>query len=172
MEKIKYENETKLNQDKLVDLLSEQTLPLKKMIVSISSIVILLLILILNWDKENQGIYILMSILLGLGFVGLCLLLIFKKWLIKISNKSLSSGVVYKYTFYENEFKVDSIVDGKENHMAMRYEGLEKIVVKNDFAYLYINSVSIFFVNLNNFGEEKEEVIKIFLPYKTKKSKR
>ena len=54
MEKIKYYNETKLNQDELVSLLSEQTLPAKKTIISISSILILFTILLLNWDKENK----------------------------------------------------------------------------------------------------------------------
>lgn len=172
MEKIKYENETRLNQDELVNLLAQQTLPAKKMIISIASILILAIILILNWDQENPGVYILMTVLLSIGLIGLILLFIGKKWLIKISNKSLSSGVIYQYTFYENEFKVDSIINENKNHMAMRYEGLEKIVIKDDYAYLYINNVSIFFVNLNNFGDEKEEAIKLFSPYMIKKSKR
>ena len=55
--------------------------------------------------------------------------------------------------------------------MAMKYSGLEKIVIKDNIAYLYINSVSIFFVDLDNFAGEKEEVIKIFSQYKRKKSK-
>ena len=92
MEKIKYYNETKRNQDELVSLLSEQTLPAKKMIISISSIVILFIILILNWDKENPSMYILLTVLLAIGLIGLILLLIGKKWLIKISNKNLANG--------------------------------------------------------------------------------
>ncbi len=172
MEKIKYYNETKLNQDELVSLLSEQTLPAKKMIISISSIVILFIILLLNWDKENPSMYILLTVLLAIGLIGLILLLIGKKWLIKISNKNLANGVEYQYTFYENEFSVDIIVGGKKDHMAMKYSGLEKIVIKDNIAYLYINSVSIFFVDLDNFADRKEEVIKIFSEYKRKKSKR
>lgn len=172
MEKIKYENETKLNQDELVTLLSHQTLPISKLVISISSILILVLILILNWDNNNPGIYILMTILLGIGLIGIILLFIGKKWLIKVSNKSLANGVVYQYTFYENEFKVDSIIGESKSHLAMRYDGLEKIVIKNDIAYLYINNVSIFFVDMNNFASDKEEVIKLFTPYKIKKSKR
>lgn len=172
MEKIKYYNETKLNQDELVSLLSEQTLPAKKMIISISSIVILFIILLLNWDKENPSMYILLTVLLAIGLIGLILLLIGKKWLIKVSNKNLANGVLYQYTFYENEFSVDTIVGGKKDHMAMKYSGLEKIVIKDNIAYLYINSVSIFFVDLDDFAGEKEEVIKIFSQYKRKKSKR
>ena len=135
MEKIKYYNETKLNQDELVSLLSEQTLPAKKMIISISSIIILFIILLLNWDKENPSMYILLTVLLAIGLIGLILLLIGKKWLIKISNKNLANGVLYQYTFYENEFSVDTIVGGKKDHMAMKYSGLEKIVIKENIAY-------------------------------------
>ena len=90
MEKIKYYNETKLNQDELVSLLSEQTLPVKKMIISISLIVILFIILLLNSDKENPSMYILLTVLLAIGLIGLILLLIGKKWLIKISNKFIN----------------------------------------------------------------------------------
>ena len=73
MEKIKYYNETKLNQEELVSLLSEQTLPAKKMIISISSILILFIILLLNWDKENPSMYILLTVLLTIGLIGLIL---------------------------------------------------------------------------------------------------
>ena len=96
MEKIKYYNETKLNQEQLVSLLSEQTLPAKKMIISISSIIILFTILLLNWDKENPSMYILLTVLLAIGLIGLILLLIGKKWLIKVSNKNLANGVLYQ----------------------------------------------------------------------------
>ena len=99
MERMKYYNETKLNQDELVSLLAEQTLPAKKMIISISSILVLLVILILNWDKSNEGVYILMTILLSIGLIGSVLLLFGKKWLIKVSNKALADGVIYQYTF-------------------------------------------------------------------------
>ena len=172
MEKLRYENETKLNQDQLIDLLSQQTLPLSKLITYISSILILTLILILNWDSSNQDLYIILTVLLGLGLVFVVLILIFKKWLIKISNTNLASGVTYKYIFYENEFSVDSTINEKTSHMAMQYKGLEKIVVKEDYAFIYLNSVSIFFVDLNSFEGCKEEVIKLFAPYKKKKSKR
>ena len=110
--------------------------------------------------------------MLSIGLVVCILLLIFKKWLVKVTNKSLENGVTYNYVFYENEFAVDSIVGEKTSHLAMQYAGLEKIIIKGDFAYIFINSVSIFFVDLNNFNEEREEVIKLFAPYKKKKSKR
>ena len=82
MEKLRYENETKLNQDQLIDLLSQQTLPLSKLITYISSILILTLILILNWDSSNQDLYIILTVLLGLGLVFVVLILIFKKFLL------------------------------------------------------------------------------------------
>ena len=110
-------------------------------------------------------------LLLSIGLIGSVLLLFGKKWLIKVSNKALADGVIYQYTFYENEFKVDSIVGENKNHLAMKYDGLEKIVIKNNIAYLYLNSVSIFFVNLDNFEFGKEEMIRIFQMHKNKKSK-
>lgn len=172
MEKVRYENETKLNQDQLVDLLSQQTLPLSKLVMYMSSILILFLILILNWDKSSPEIYIILTVLLGIAFVLIVLLLIFKKKLIKVTNKSLANGVVYNYIFSEKEFVVDSLINDKTSHMVMQYQGLEKISIKGDYAFLFINSFSIFFVDLNNFNESKEEVIELFAPYKKKKSKR
>ena len=172
MERKKYINETKLNQDEIVRLLAQQTLPLSRMLMSITSLLILMVVLILSWDKENNGLYITVTVMLSVGLIISVLLIIFKKWLVKISNKSLAMGVTYNYTFYENEFVVDSTIGDKTSHLVMQYEGLEKIVIKDDYAYLFINTVSIFFVDLNNFKEEKEEVINLFTPYKKKRSKR
>ena len=172
MEKIKFENETRLTQDEMVDLLAQQTLPLSKILLYITSIVILIIILILNWDFNNAGLYITLTVMLSLALLFVILLLIFKKWLIKISNKQLANGVIYNYVFYENEFSVDSTIGDKTSHLAMKYSGLEIIKVKGDFALIYINNVSMFFVNLNNFNVEREEVLKLFSPYRKKKSKR
>ena len=166
-------NETKLNQEELVDLLSEQTLPLSKMIISIGSILILFTILIFAWDKENPSLYILMTVLLSIGLAGVILLLVGKKWLVKVSNKSLVNGVTYNYTILDKGLKIESIMGEKQSTTQVQYATLEKIVIKNDMAYIYVNNVSIFFLKLNNFSlEEKEEVIKLFEPYKIKKSKR
>lgn len=169
---IKYENETRLNQDKLIDLLAKQTLPTSRLVFTIVSDLVLMLIVILNFDKENPGLYIALLVLLSIAVVVTVLLIVGKKWLIKIGNKSLSNGVVYKYVFYENEFSIDSIINDKTTHLVMKYEGLEKIIIKDDFAYLYIDNASIFFVDMNEFGLYKEEVLKLFAPFKKKKKKR
>lgn len=171
-DKIKYQNETKLNQDQLVNLLAEQTLPTGRMLLSLFSDLIFIIILILSWDSQNVGLYITLLILLLFGLAGILFLIFAKKWLIKVSNKSLENGVIYKYCFYEKEFTIDSIINEKNSHLAMQYSGLEKVVIKGDYACLYVNNVSMFFVDLNNFGEDKEEIIKIFTQYKKKKSKR
>lgn len=172
MEKIKYENTTNLNHEQILDLLAKQTLPLSKMIMIVISILVLSVILILNWDSTNPGAYIMMSILLGFGLVGVLLLIFGKKWLIKVSNKSLKDGVTYKYVFYENEFVVDTIVGENKTHNVMKYEGLEKIDLKDGYAFLYLNNVSIYFVDMNEFYDNKLDVIKLFAPFKKKKSKR
>lgn len=170
---MEYKNESKFTQEELVDLLSKQTLPLPKMIISIGSILILLLILVLSWDKENPTLYIVMSILLGIGLIGVILLLIGKKWLIKVSNKSIVNGVIYNYTLTDKGFKVESTIGEKQTVTQAQYCNLEKIIIKEDIAHLYFNNVSIFFLKLENFTEEeKEEVIKLFEPFKIKKSKR
>ena len=171
MDKIKYENETKLSQDELIDLLALNTLPLSKMIWYITMMFVLQIILIMFWDNTNPGLYIALSVMIAIGLTGTILLLVFKKKLLKASNKSLMNGVVYRYIFYENEFVLDTIIGEKTSHQVLKYEGLEKIVIKDDYAFLYVNNVSIYFVNMNNF-EQKEEVIKLFEPYKKKKSKR
>lgn len=170
---MEYKNETKLNQDELVDLLSKQTLPLSKMITSICSILVLLTILILSWDNSNAGLYIVMSVLLGIGLVGVVLLLIGKKWLIKVSNKSLVHGVTYNFTITDKGIKIESLIDEKESVTQVLYTNLEKIVIKDEIAHIYVNNVSIFFMKLNQFSEEdKEVVIKLFEPLKVRKSKR
>ena len=171
-EKIKYQNETKLTQEQIVNLLAEQTLPKSTMLISLFSDLIFILILIISWDKENNGLYILLLILLIFGLAGILFLIFGKKWLIKISNTSLSNGVTYKYCFYETEFTIDSVINDKNSHLAMQYKGLEKVVIKDDYACLYINSVSMFFVDLNNFGDDKEIIVKLLTPYKKRKSKR
>ena len=171
MSKIRYENETKLNQDELVDLLAEQTLPISKMIISIVSICILMIILIFNWENDNPGLYIALTVMLSIALVVTVLLIIFKKWLIKVSNKSLSNGVIYNYVFYEDCFTLDSVINDNTSHLSMKYDQLEKIVIKDNYAYIYVNNVAIYFVNMNNF-DNKEEVIKLFSPYKKRKNKR
>ena len=171
MERIKYENETILKEDELIDLLSLNTLPLSKMIWYMTMMIVLQVILIMFWDSTNPGLYIALTVMIAIGLIGTILLLVFKKKLLKASNKSLKDGVVYKYIFYENEFVLDTKIGDKTNHQVLKYEGLEKIVIKDDYAFLYVNNVSIYFVNMNNF-EQKEEVIKLFEPYKKKKSKR
>lgn len=171
-DKIKYENETKLNNEQIVQLLAEQTLPAGRMLFSLFSDLIFILILILSWDSTNNGLYITLLIFLLFGLAGILFLIFGKNWLIKVSNQSLANGVIYKYCFYEKEFSIDSIINDKTSHLAMQYKGLEKVVFKGDYACLYINSVSMFFVDLNNFGKDKDEVIKILAPYKKKKSKR
>lgn len=171
MEKIKYENETKLSQDELIDLLALNTLPLSKMIWYIIMMLVLQTILIIYWDNSNPGLYIALTIMIAIGLLGTILLLVFKKKLLRVSNKSLKDGVVYQYIFYENEFVLDTKIGDKTNHQVLKYEGLEKIVIKDDYAFLFLNNVSIYFVNMNNF-EQKEEVIKLFAPYKKRKNKR
>lgn len=168
----KFENETKLNQEEVLNLLAKQTLPLSRMLMIALSILVLSLILILNWDTKNPGAYIMMAVLLGIGLVGVLLLIFGKKWLIRVSNKSLKDGVTYKYVFYENEFVVDTIVGENKSHTVMKYEGLEKIEIKDDYAFLYLNNVSIYFVDMNKFQIEKEVIVKLFAPYKKRRSKR
>ena len=171
-EKRFYKNETKLDHNQLIELLANETLPTGRMLFSLFSDIVFILLLILSWDNANPGLYILLLILLVFGLAGILFLILGKKWLIKITNKSLENGVIYQYKFYENEFSIDAIVNEKESHIAMQYKGLEKVVFKGDYACIYINSVSMYFVNLNNFGEDKEEVVNLLLPYKKKKSKR
>lgn len=172
MENVSYKNETKLNQDELVDLLATQTLSSRKVIVSISSMVILLGLLIFFWDNNSLGLFIAITVLLSIGLVGIILLAIGKKWLIKVSNKQLVSGVTYFYTFNDKGVKIESVLGENKSVNQIQYYNLEKVVFKDEFIFLYANNVSIYFVSLNGFIDGKEEVIKLLEPYKIKKSKR
>ena len=167
-----YRNETKLEYDQFVKLLANETLPTGKMMFYLFSDFIFILLLILSWDNENPGLYILLLILLLFGLAGILFLIFGKKWLIKITNKSFEKGVLYQYKFYENEFCIDAVIDDKTSHIAMQYAGLEKVIFKGDYVCIYVNSVSMYFVDLNNFGDEKEAVVKLLTPFRKKKSKR
>ena len=79
MEKIKYENETVLTQDELIDLLALNTLPLSKMIWYMVMMLVLQTILIIYWDNSNPGLYIALTIMIAIGLLGTILLLVFKK---------------------------------------------------------------------------------------------
>ena len=95
-----YRNETKLEYDQFVKLLANETLPTGKMMFYLFSDFIFILLLILSWDNENPGLYILLLILLLFGLAGILFLIFGKKWLIKITNKSFEKGVLYQYKFY------------------------------------------------------------------------
>ena len=171
-EKVFYRNETKLEYDKFVELLANETLPTGKMMFYLFSDFVFIMLLILSWDKTNPGLYILLLILLIFGLGGILFLIFGKKWLIKITNKSFENGVLYQYKFFENEFCVDAVVNDKTSHIAMQYTGLEKVVFKGDYVCIYVNSVSMYFVDLKNFGDERETVVRLLTPFKKKKSKR
>lgn len=172
MEKRIYKNQTNLSQDKIISLLATQTIPVSNLVISISSIVVLALLLIFTWDQEQLAMYILLSVLLSLGLVGTILLFVGKKWLIKISNKELANGVIYNYTFTNDGFKVESILGSKQVQQSVRFAEVEKIIIKEDYSYIYVNKVSIYFVDMNSFEDGKEEIIEIFSRYTKKKSKR
>lgn len=172
MENKKYINKTKLNQDELVSLLATQTIPVSKLIMSLSSIVILTVLLILNWDNEQLALYIILTVLLAFGLIGTILLFVGKKWLIKVSNKELSCGVIYDYVFTSEGFKVECTLGEKKTQQNIRFAEVEKIIFKDGYAFIYANNVSIYFVEMNAFNEYKEEVTNIFNQYKVKKSKR
>jgi hypothetical protein len=172
MEKRIYKNQTKLSQDEIVSLLATQTIPVSKLVISISSIVILALLVILTWDQEQLAMYILLTVLLSLGLIGTILLFVGKKWLIKISNKELANGVTYDYTFTSDGFKVESRLGEKQTQQSIRFAEVEKIVIKEDYSYIYANNVSIYFVDMHSFEEGKDEMIEVFSRYIKKKSKR
>ena len=169
---MKYTNETKLTQDELVTLLSKETLSITKFCVSLGSIITLLTLLFITWDTNDNTTYVILTVLLSICLILTILMFIGKKYIIKFDNKSLKDGITYKYTFYENEFVIDTVIGEKTNHLVLQYKGLERIKVKGNYAVLYANTISMYFVNMDNFTEGKEEILKLFSLYKKKKSKR
>ena len=170
---MEYSNVTKLTLDELVNLLSKVVSNKKKMILSAITSLVLLTIVILNWDNSMKIAYILMSILVSSGFILSILVILLDKWMIKKSNKSFVNGVTYTYTFKENDFTVTSLIDKEKKTLKFKYSSLAKVVLDDKNIYLYPTNVSIYCAKFNGFEtlEEKEEVMKILNPYITKKVK-
>ena len=170
---VEYSNITKMSFDELVNMLSKTVSNKKKMIISSITSLILLIIVILNWDKDMLAAYILMTILVGIGFVLSILLIIMDKWIIKKSNKSLSNGVTYTYNFMEKEFSVTSLTNEKKR-LTFKYSSLSKVKIDAEKIYLFPTPVSIYCVKLNGFSsaEDKESVVELLKPYTLKKGGR
>ena len=170
---MEHSNVTKLTLDELVNLLSKVVSNKKKMILSAITSLVLLTIVILNWDNSMKIAYILMSILVSSGFILSILVILLDKWMIKKSNKSFVNGVTYTYTFKENDFTVTSLIDKEKKTLKFKYSSLAKVVLDDENIYLYPTNVSIYCAKFNGFEtlEEKEEVMKILNPYITKKVK-
>jgi hypothetical protein len=164
-------NTTNLTFDEMADLILQRVSNKKKMIISAISSIVLLAIVILNWDSNSMVAYILMCCLLGIGLILSILVIITEKWIFKKSNKSLENGVVYKYVFKDKDFTVTSITNTETKSLTFTYQSLSKIVITNDNIYLYPTSVSIYCVKLTGFEDEnqKREVIDLLSPYQTKK---
>lgn len=166
-------NTTKLTFDELVNLLSKRVSNKKKMIISAISSLILLTIVILNWDNSMKVAYILMSFLVGIGFVLSILVILLDKWMVRKSNVKFIDGVTYEYKFKEKDFIVTSIVKNEKKSITFTYSSLNKVVIKQDNIYLYPTALSIYCVNLLGFQneEERKEVINLLTPFLKKERK-
>lgn len=160
-------NTSKLTFDELVNLLSKRVSNKKKMIISAISSLILLVIVILNWDSSLKAAYILMSVLVGSGFILSVLVIALDKWMIRKSNSSFSNGVTYEYKFREKDFVVTSIVKNERKSLIFTYSSLSKVIISDENIYLYPTVVSIYCVNLLGFTneEEKNAVISLLKPF-------
>ena len=165
-------NNTQLNQDEIVTLLARRASSNKRMILTGIALLVLETIVILSWDKDMSWLYILLTCLIGVGFTGCILLMVFKKALIKISNPNLANGVTYKYSFYDDVFKLETLLGDKKGYSVMKYNDLEKIVVTNDYIYFYVNKVSIFFASVDKMHGNTNQMKEIFAKYSVKKNKR
>jgi hypothetical protein len=166
-------NTTKLSFDELVNLLSKRVSNKKKMIISAISSLILLAIIILSWDSNMLAAYIMMSCLVGSGFILSILVILLDKFMVRKSNMSFASGVTYEYRFREKDFTVTSIVKNEKKSITFTYSSLSKVVINEDNIYLYPTAVSVYCVNLLGFEneEERNEVIHLLTPFQ-KKGKR
>ena len=165
-------NNTHLEQDEIVSLLAKRASSNYRMIFTASALAILQTILIITWDNSLAWLYILLTCLVSLGIVGCILLMVFKKALIKISNPNLANGVTYKYSFYDDVFKIETVLGDKKGYSVMKYNDLERIVVTSDFVYFYVNKVSIFFASVDKMHGNMNVMNEVFAKYSKKKSKR
>jgi len=163
MEEVKYTNETKLSFDEFVTLLSKSVSNKTKMIVTCVVSIILAIIVILNWDKENQVAYIFLISFISLTFIGALLLMIFDKSLVKKSNPQFVNGVTYIYQFFDKYFTIESLINNERKTIKYNYNSLYKVTVKKDSVCIYPTKLAIYFMkyDVNEF-----EIIKtIFKDY-------
>ena len=164
---MEYSNNTQLSFDELVNLLSKRVSNKKKMIISSITSLILLIIVLLNWDSNMLAMYILMSILVGSGFILSILVILLDKWMIRKSNKAFINGVNYTYVFREKDFTVTSLIESEKKKLTFTYSSLSKVVIEDENVYLFPTVVSVYCVKLSGFENEvdKEKTLELLKPF-------
>jgi amino acid transporter len=129
------------------------------MIATCAVSLVLALLVILNWDKENQVAYILLIIFIALTFIGSLLLMIFDKELVKKSNSQFANGVTYTYQFFDKYFTIESLINNERKTIKYNYNSLYKVTVKNDTLCIYPTKLAIYFMKFDINDYEKIKTI-------------
>lgn len=75
-------------------------------------------------------------------------------------KKSKNIGTELTYTFYENEFNINSIGDFGSDYSTIKYIALKKAIKTDDKIYLFVNKINAFIVVINELNDDELGFIK------------
>lgn len=151
-------NETKLTYDEVVKYSSNINTKKKLWYIIMGLSVVMILINVLFIVMELDDTYFLLTC--G-GIILACSIVILYglPFLVKRGMANFKDGVVYKYTFKDDEITVEAILKGQSSKSELKWTSLEKTNIIGHILYLYINKSSFFMINLNEFTEEDKNII-------------
>ena len=91
----------------------------------------------------------------------------FKNRLFKV-NPTLKGGIEYKYLFDIDELTVIQKTNTSESANKIKFSGLNKVVINDDYIYLYLNKLQAFPIKKKEINTNDLEEIKKLLANKIK----
>lgn len=102
----------------------------------------------------------------GLGIAKLdifmaLLVLIIIPLIMKKNNNNFNDGVVFSYEFFDDEFKVESVLTGQISSTVVKYNSLFKSELKDNYVYIFISKAQCYLLKLDGFNceEDKNKVL-------------
>lgn len=93
-------------------------------------------------------------IVCGIIFIGMYFYMLYK------TSHREYKNTKYKYTFYEDDFRVSVESETEKNHAIVKYGNLYKVVRKKNYTFLFINKMKSYFFLNSDFDEEFFEFLK------------
>lgn len=89
------------------------------------------------------------------------LVLIIIPLIMKKNNNNFNDGVVFSYEFFDDEFKVESVLTGQISSTVVKYNSLFKSELKDNYVYIFISKAQCYLLKLDGFNceEDKNKVL-------------